>query len=146
MSAPAYQIIPDRWPAAAPFGTCAFGTAYFGGADWAPATLPRINLGSDDVTRVMAHNLADIVLTRNGRPVSIRPYADWGKWAVRHAILSEDDVEALWAFCKARVFHLLPSGDPTNYRTVYWAESSFHPEPIGNGYYSLAYTLEEVAS
>ena len=145
MSQPCLQLIATRG-AAAPFGTAPFGTAPFGGQRWAPVTMPRVALGSGNLTRLLDRRVSDVVHTRRGQPVSVRPAANWGLWEVRLPLVLEADLDALWVFCAARVFRLLPTGDPATYFTVYWQSGDFRPTPLGNGKYSLTFTLEEVAN
>jgi len=146
MSYPASQLSADRFSSAGGFGVAPFGISPFGGEDWPPTTLPTITLGSDDLTRILARNVADIVHTRRGQPVSVRPFSNWAAWRVQHTMLTEAQLDELWVFCQVRVFRLLPAGDPGTYYTVYWTDGDFKPEPMGNGLYSLSYTLEEVAT
>jgi len=146
MSQPAFQLIDDRFGTAAPFGTAAYGTTPYGGEDWAPAELPRIHMTSENLTRLLSRRVADIVHTRQGQPVSVRPFSSWGIWRVAFVAITEAQLDVLWVFCQARVFKLLPAGDAGSFFTVYWTNQEFRPEFLGNGLYNLTFEIQEVAT
>jgi hypothetical protein len=139
-----FQQIADRWSTSGSWGASYFGTAPFGGQDFAVVFVPAPQWGSDNLTLTTAQSVSDMVLRRNGQPVSVRPCANWATWRVVYARLTGAEVAALWAFCLARIFYLLPTGDPGITRRVYWTDGVFRPEPVGPDAYSLAFTLEEI--
>jgi len=139
-----FQLIADRWPTSGAWGTSVFGTAYFGGNDYPITLLPSPQMGSDDLTAEISHYLADVVLKRNGKTVSVRPYADWSTWRVVYAAIPASVVAALWPYCQVRVFNLLPNGDDGVKRRVYWTDGEFRPVQVGRDTFSLSFTLESV--
>ncbi len=145
MSQPAFQLIEDRWAESGAWGTAPFGTSPFGGSSWPPSELPRIHMTSENLKRLLSRRLADIVHTRRGQVVSVRPFNNWGVWRVSFVMLTEAQLDELWVFCQARTFRLLPTGDPGTYYTVYWTNQDFRPEYVGNGQYNLTFEIEEVA-
>jgi len=144
VSNPAFQLIGTRFASSGAFGTSAFGTAPFGGWSYVPQELPTFHLGTDVLSAVRTRNVAEIVLGRYGQTVSVRPLAEWGLWRVNYALIIAADLDRLLPYFTARVFRLLPTGEPSNYTTVRWQESSFLPTPIGAGNYSFSFTIEEV--
>jgi hypothetical protein len=144
MSHPAFQLISDRWSSTGAFGTAPFGTSPFGGEDWPPTALPRIHMTSDNLTRVLSRNVARIVHKRQGQTVSARTFTSWGVWRCAFVAITEAKLDELWVFCQAGVFRLLPTGDPGTYYTVYWDDQDFRPDYLGNGKYSISFTIEEV--
>lgn len=144
MSNPAFQLIELRTSVSGAFGVAPFGTAPFGGNQWWPYELPRVQLGSDNLRMLKHRGKGDIVHRKHGRVVSVRPVASWGLWAVNYSVIGESKLDELWVFCQARVFKLLPAGDPGTYYKVYWRGDEFKPLLIGNGKYSLNFTIEEV--
>ncbi len=147
MSTAALQLIGNEFAASGAWGTAAWGTSPWGGQAYDPLALPTVGLGSDNVTALRSRGIGDIVLSRRGQAVSVRPFASWGVWRVTLPLLTEAELDALWPFCEARVFRLLPDKDnPGTYRTVRWANSDFLPDNLGNGKYALSFELEEVAT
>lgn len=144
MSNPAFQLIELRTTVSGAFGVAPFGTAPFGGNQWPPYELPKVQLGSDNLRRLVHRGCSDIVLRKRGRVVSVRPAANWGIWNVNYNVITEPKLDELWVFCAARVFRLLPAGDPGTFHKVYWRGEEFKPVLIGNGKYSLNFTIEEV--
>lgn len=139
----AFQLRADRFAQTGAFGVSAFGGARYGGEDWPPYVVPDPGAGSDDLTRELVQRVAEIVLTRNGRPVSVRPVDSWPQWRVRWPALTAEQVAALWVFCQARVFDLLPTGQPGVSVPVYWSDADFAPEPVGPNLYALTATLSK---
>lgn len=146
MSNPAFQLIELRTSVSGAFGTAPFGTSPFGGNQWPPFELPRVQLGSDNLKRTIRHGVGDIVHRKHGQVVSARKAADWGVWSVNYKVILEPALDELWVFCQARVFKLLPSGDTGSFVKVYWTDTKFDPQLLGNGKYTLSFTIEEVAS
>ena len=144
MSSPALQLIADRWASSGAWGTSAWGTAPWGGQDWEPVTVPKVALGSDSLEQVNHRKLADVILYRDGQPVSVRPRAAWGTWRVTLVLVDQATMDALWVFCQARVFYLLPTGDPDTALTVFWQDQEFAPQPMAPGKFSISFTLEQV--
>jgi len=140
-----FQLIADRFATSGAFSASAWGTAPFGGQDYPVTIIPPPQYGSDDLTADTAQNMADMVLTRKGQTVSVRPYAAWGSWRVNYALICGAEVAALRVYALARVFYLLPAGDPQFSRKVYWADGAFKPERIGPDAYALSFTLEQMA-
>lgn len=143
MSAPAFQLIGDRFATSA-FGTSAFGTSPFGGSAYEAYTLPTFHLGSDDLTQSYRKAAGEIVHVREGLPVSVRPYATVRRWAVNFAVIDATKIEDLQEFFSARTFKLLPSGDPDIYYTVRWVGTEFAPSLIRPGKYALSFEIEEL--
>lgn len=143
MPNPAFVMIGDRFGGSTGFGISAFGPAPFGGPDWPAVELPSYQLGSDSLQKVLRRAAAEIIHRRNGIPVEVRPFATLHRWAVNFSLIPEADVVALGAFFDARVFRLLPNGNPAEYRRVHWLGEEFAPVYIKPGFYSLAFELEE---
>jgi len=144
MSNPAYMISGGRYGTTATFGTTAFGTTYFGGSGYVPDEVPTFNLGGDDLAESRRKVASEIVLQRNGIPVSVRPIATRRRWRVQHNALTAAQVELLQDYFEARTFELLPAGDRGNSVVVRWVETDFSPNQIKSGLFSLSYEIEEM--
>lgn len=144
MSSPAYMISGGRFSTTATFGTTAFGTTPFGGSGYIPDEIPTFNFGSDDLAASNRSVAAEIVQTRNGVPVSVRPFANRDRWAVTHNALTDEDLAVLQKYFKARTFELLPAGDRGNSTVVRWVGTDFRPVMRAPGLYSMSYEIEEM--
>lgn len=140
----AYQLRGGRFATSGAWGASYWGTAPWGGQQFPIVPIPAVGLGSDDLTRTNAYGIADIVLTRNGQTIAVRPYSSWPVWRVVHPKVSAAELAVLWQFCEARVFNLLPQGTADLVHVVYWVGAQFRPVPIGPDSFSLEYTLEKV--
>jgi len=144
MSSPAFRLREDRFDASGAYGNEDFGTAVFGGQDWPAFELPTYHLGSDDLQEEHSITASEIIHYRLGVPVSIRPYGESVRaWRVDFAVIDEADIPDVKVFFLARVFDLLPHGEPLESIRVHWVGTTFHPVYLSPGKYSLSFKIQE---
>ena len=144
MSTPAFQIIGHYTTEGSGFGLEDFGTGSFGGTMYPAEDLPPYHIGSDDLQQSHRKRAAEILHTRLGVPVSVRPWTTFRRWRVNFNAISESDLPIVQDFFEARIFKFLPSGDPAISITVRWVDIEFAPEYLFPGQYSLAFEIEEI--
>lgn len=142
---PAFQLIDDRFVGGA-FGTSPFGTDPFGGPEWAPWTLPTLQVPSDDVTADNRHMPAEVVHRRRGAVVGVRKFHETRRWHVFWDVLGLDAVEALKPFHSARTFYLLQDEDETGRKVIVYWGGEFEPQRLRGQYWRFDFMLEEVIS
>jgi len=143
MSNPAFQIIGDLFVPGSGFGFEDFGTS-FGGTSYPAGTLPTYHLGSDDLQQKHRKRAGEILHTRMGIPVSVRAWTSVNRWRVNFNAISESDLPDIQVYFDARVFNLLPTGDPGISILVRWVDVEFAPKYLFPGQYSLAFEIEEL--
>ena len=143
MSSPAFQLTGNAFDASTGFGMD-FGLAAFGGSDYAAYELPTYHIGSDDLTEDHRRKAAEIVLYRLGAPVSVRKWTSFRRWRINFNDLAEGNLSDLKTFFDARLFNLLPTGDPAIGYYVHWVDAEFAPVYVSPGHYSLTFEIEEV--
>lgn len=113
------------------------------GANW-KYKLPDAQLGSDDPSDIYHQTAGEIVHSRLGIPVSVRPWVTNDKWRYNLNMTTELAVATLKIFFDRRVFYLQPTSVDTLQYLVRWVESEFIAEYIKPGFYSISFTLEKV--
>jgi len=127
MSTPAFQLKDARFDPSSGFGLAAFGTDPFGGSDAPAYYLPTYHLGSDDLQETHRKGAAEVVHTRMGAPVSVRPWTTFKRWRVNFNMIEESEIGDIQDYFEARIFNLLPTGDPAISISVRWVGTEFVP-------------------
>lgn len=144
MSAPAYQLIGNRYPGSGALGTSPLGLAPLGGSAYPIYTVPALYLGSDDLAKRLRTDDVGPRHERYGVVVGQRRWAKIGRWHVVHRGLTEAQGLELSVFADAGTFYLLPTGNPMqSARTVRWIGRQFDLRQVRGGRYTLEYDLEE---
>ena len=107
-------------------------------------TLPTYHLGSDDLEKTYRMRAGEIVHSRHGVPVSVRPWTTFNRWRVNFNRITEAEIVVLRDYFEARTFDLLPSGAPESAIPVRWVDSEFAPEYVKPGIYALSFEIEEM--
>lgn len=144
MAAPAFQMIAPQFSGSGAFGEDAFGESVFGGQMYPPVVMPRVQLGSDDLSESRREFLSEIALQREGHTVAARVLARARMWDVLYRAVAVENLEVMRPFFRVRNFWLLPDGnDQANKIPVRWVEKVFEPKYVAPGVYGLQFTLEE---
>lgn len=150
MANPALQLMEPRFAGSGRFGVDPFGQSPFGGSDWPPVIIPRVQLGSDDLTASRRERVSRIRLERDGHTVAQRTLARARMWDVVYRAAEISGLEVFRPFFRVGLFWLLPDGnDHLNKIAVWWIGDSFDAEyvaPATAGHeqlYGLKFSLEE---
>lgn len=150
MAGPALQLMEPRFPGSGRFGLDPFGQSPFGGSDWPPVEVPRVQLGSDDLSLSLRERTSRIRLERDGHTVAQRTLARARLWDINYRAAEISKLEVLRPFFRVGLFWLLPDGaDQQNKIAVWWVGDEFRPEyvaPATGGHealYALKFGLEE---
>jgi hypothetical protein len=144
MANPAYQLRGNEYGSSGALGTAPLGTCPLGGNLYDPYEVPTQYLGSDDLRVRGRIDPAGPQHERHGVVIGMRTWAEVGRWRVIHRGLTDEQVATLKTYWSARIFNLLPDGNPTGtVIPVLWRTREWHPERIRGGRYQLEYELEE---
>ncbi|HOX27427.1 MAG TPA: hypothetical protein PLU44_16895 [Candidatus Krumholzibacteria bacterium] len=144
MGSPAYQLQGNQYATNGALGTSALGTCPLGGSLYDPYEVPCQYLGSDDLRTRDRVEIAGPQHERHGVVIGQRTWAEIGRWRVIHRGLESEQLTALKTYWSARIFNLLPDGNPTgSVIPVLWRTREWNPTRVRGGRYSLEYELEE---
>ena len=115
------------------------------GATPTDLTLENPQVGGDPLVNYSERS-ADIELSRNGVPISVRRWTGKRRWTLSYNAVSSSYISSLREYFQARVFGYQPTGSAAIEFTVRWVGSDFLPVQVTPGYWSITFTIEEVVS
>ena len=121
------------------------GLAFLGGTS-VLLTLPSQSVGGDDFTKTYTGNAHDIVHTRFGAVIGLRPWTTTSRWKVRFNGVNEAMVNSLKQFFDLRVFKLMPLDVDFATHEVRWVETTFDAKYNSPDSYNITATWEEIQS
>ena len=115
------------------------------GASPADLTIEAPQIGGDPIVNYSERS-ADVELSRNGVPISVRRWTGKRRWTFSYNAVAGSYISSLREYFQARVFTYQPTGSSSIEFNVRWVGSDFLPAQTAPGYWSLTFTIEEVVS
>lgn len=143
----AYAFQLDEGTSTGGYGVQPYGTSPYGGGFPDPWVLPEPQVGSSDPRLYLGRRRGVVRVERSGIVIAERTFATVGTWHFVYRHRTAAWFEQLRQFFDAGVFRFLrDTSDESTYHRVRWVQDEFEPVPVRDGYYGLAFDIEEVLS
>jgi hypothetical protein len=142
MAGPAFQLIEDRF-SSGDYGISGYGTTPYGGSEFEPYILPKLQVPSDDLSDTKRRLASRITHRRYGAIVGRRTVEIRKRWLVRFDAVGADVIENLLGFFEVGAFRLIPDSDGDAYIDVEWMEDEFKPERLRGPLWNIEFNIEE---
>ena len=140
---PAFQFLCDAYTGD-DYGL-GWGTEPYGAEAQDPYFIPNLVIPSADLQDYRFYRVAEIRQVRHGLIIANRKFAMKKRWPLFWDPIAESELDDMVAYFQARMFRMLPYGDPEGAVVVVrWLEQDFKPVSLRGGWWKLKCTLEEI--